>query len=109
MLTEQRHRLPPMFQKNEVLFGHDGTPGLIALEVTGDKVTIFSRDGESSRSQTVPFQGFLFMGGGAGRARWKGEAKIEPLAGKGAFNHLVLFPDLKHLDDARLYLQKKTG
>jgi DNA polymerase I len=109
MLTEQRHRLPPMFQKNEVLFGHDGTPGLIAFEVTGDSVTIFSRDGESSRSQTAPFQAFLLMAGDDGLAGWKGEAKIERLAGQGAFNRLVLFPDLKQLDDARFYLQKKTG
>jgi DNA polymerase, archaea type len=109
MLTEQRHRLPPMFQKNEVLFGHDGTPGLIAFEITGDKVTIFSRDGESGRSQTVPFQPFLLMAGDEGLAGWKGEAKIECLGGQGAFNRLVLFPDLKQFDDARLYLQKKTG
>ena len=50
-----------MFQKNEVLFGHDGTPGLIAFEVTGDTVTIFSRDGVTTRSQTVPFQPLLLM------------------------------------------------
>ena len=109
MLTEQRHRLPPTFQKNEVLFGHDGKPGLIAIEATGDKITIFSRDGESSRLQTEPFQAFLLMAGDDGLAGWRGEAKIERLAGQGAFNRLVLFPDLKQLDDARLYLQKKTG
>src|SRR5919109_796899 len=109
MLTEQRHRLPPMFQKNEVLFGHDGKPGLMAIEATGDKITIFFRDGESSRLQTEPFQAFLLMAGDDGLAGWRGEAKIERLAGQGAFNRLVLFPDLKQLDDARLYLQKKTG
>jgi DNA polymerase elongation subunit (family B) len=98
-----------MFQKNEVLFGHDGTPGLIAFEVTGDTVTIFSRDGATTRSQTVPFQPLLLMAGDDGLAGWKGEAKIEPLAGEGAFNRLALFPDLKQLDDARFYLQKKTG
>jgi DNA polymerase, archaea type len=98
-----------MFQKNEVLFGHDCTPGLIAFEVTGDKVTIFTRDDESSRSQTAPFQPFLLMAGDDGLAGWKGEAKIERLAGQGAFNRLALFPDLKQFDDARLYLQKKSG
>jgi hypothetical protein len=58
-MTEQTHRLPPMFQANEVLFGHDGTPGLVAFEVQGDRVTIFSRDGDATLSQTVPFQPFL--------------------------------------------------
>ena len=58
-MTEQTHRLPPLFQTNEVLFGHDGTPGLIAFEIQGDKVTIFSRACDTTRSQTVPFQPFL--------------------------------------------------
>src|SRR6266508_3768996 len=108
-MTEQTHRLPPIFQKNEVLFGHDGVPGLIAFEVQGDKVTIVSRAGNATRSQIVPFQPFLLAAGDDALAGWKGEAKIEPLAGQGAFNCLVLFPDLQQLDDARYYLQKKTG
>jgi DNA polymerase I len=108
-MTEQRYRLPPMFQKNEVLFGHDGTPGLIAFEVNADKIAIFARDGDCTRSKTMPFQPFLLMAGDDGLAGWIGEAKIEPLAGPGTFNRLVLFPDVKQLDDARFYLQKKTG
>jgi len=98
-----------MFQKNEVLFGHDGTPGLIAFEVNADKIAIFARDGDCTRSKTMPFQPFLLMAGDDGLAGWMGEAKIEPLAGPGTFNRLVLFPDVKQLDDARFYLQKKTG
>ena len=40
--------LPPLFQENEVLFGHDATPGLIAFEIDGDnKVKIFRRDGDA--------------------------------------------------------------
>jgi len=58
-MTEQTHRLPPLFQTNEVLFGHDSTPGLVAFEVQRDKVTIFSRDGDATLSQTVPFEPFL--------------------------------------------------
>jgi hypothetical protein len=58
-MSEQTHRLPPLYQTNEVLSGHDGTPGLIAFEIQGDKVTIFSRACDTTRSQTVPFQPFL--------------------------------------------------
>ena len=109
-MSEQKQHLPPLFQKNEVLFGHDGTPGLIAFEIDGaDKVTIFSRDGDAIRAETVPFQPLLLMAGDDGLKGWQGDAKIEPLAGNGAFNHLALFADLKQLDDARSYLQKKTG
>src|SRR5574341_1906115 len=53
IMKEQRHRLPPLFQKNEVLFGHDGAPGLIAFEIDGDDaVKVFSRDGGALRSET---------------------------------------------------------
>ena len=63
-MSEQKQHLPPLFQKNEVLFGHDGAPGLIAFEIDGaDKVTIFSRDGDVIRSETVPFQPLLLMAG----------------------------------------------
>ena len=109
-MSEQKQHLPPLFQKNEVLFGHDGAPGLIAFEIDGaDKVTIFSRDGDAIRTETEPFQPLLLMAGDDGLKGWQGDAKIEPLAGNGAFNHLALFADLKQLDDARSYLQKKTG
>ena len=109
-MSEQKQHLPPLFQKNEVLFGHDGTAGLIAFEIDGaDKVTIFSRDGEAIRTESAPFQPLLLMAGDDGRKGWQGDAKIEPLAGSGAFNHLALFADLKQLDDARSYLQRKTG
>jgi DNA polymerase elongation subunit (family B) len=107
---DHRHHLPPLFQKNEVLFGHDGTPGLIAFEVDGDDaVKIFSRDGGALRSERVPFQPMILVAGDEPLKGWKGDAKIERLAGSGAFNRLVLFANLKQLDDARSYLQKNTG
>jgi DNA polymerase elongation subunit (family B) len=102
--------LPPLFQKNEILFGRDGAPGLIACEVEGDdKVRIFSREGGQSLSERVQFEPFLLLEGEDGLKGWKGEAKIESLAGGGPFNRLALFPDLKQLEDAKTHLQKKTG
>ncbi len=109
-MNEQKHQLPPVFQKNEILFGHDSTAGLIAFEVEGaDKVKIFSREGAEPRTEIQPFEPFLLLEGEADLKGWKGEAKIETLSGKGAFDRLALFPDLKQLDDARSHLQKKTG
>jgi len=109
-MNEQQRQLPPVFQKNEVLFGHDNTAGLIAFEVEGaDKVKIFSRDGAATRTENQPLGPFLLLEGEAGLKGWKGEAKIETLSGKGAFNRLALFPDLNQLEDARSHLQKQTG
>ena len=109
-MTAQRQPLPPLFQKNEVLFGHDGTPALIAFEIEGtNQVRIFSRDGGQYRAASAPFEPFLLLENEAGLKGWQGEARIETLSGDGAFNRLALFPDLKQLEDARSHLQKQSG
>jgi DNA polymerase, archaea type len=109
-MKEHKHHLPPLFQKNEVLFGHDGTPGLIAVEPDGnDKIKLFSRDGDTTVVESVPFQPIMLLQGAEPLSGWTGEANIETLAGAGAFNRLALFPNLQQLDDAKSYLQKKTG
>jgi DNA polymerase elongation subunit (family B) len=107
---EQKQPLLPLFQKNEVLFGHDGTPRLIGCEIAGDdSVTVFTRDGDKVSTENVRFEPLMLLEGDEPLAGWKGEAKIEKLAGTGAFNRLALFPNLKQLDDAKAHLQKKTG
>ncbi len=105
-----RPLLPPLFQKNEVLFGHDGAPALIAFEIENDdQMRIYARDDGATRSETVPFQPLLFLAGDDPLKGWQGEAQIERLAGNGAFNRLALFPGLRELDDAKTFLQKATG
>jgi DNA polymerase elongation subunit (family B) len=107
---DQKHRSLPLFQENEVLFGHDRAPGLIACEIAGDdQVKIFSRQGAVTTVETVPFRPLMLLEGDAPLKGWKGEAKVEKLAGSGAFNRLALFTDLKQLEDAKGYLQKSTG
>src|SRR6266576_1125691 len=109
MKTSQ-HPLPPLFQKNEVLFGHAGAPGLIAVEIDGDdKVKIFSREGDVTSSETVPFEPFMLLAGDDGMKGWQGESEIEVLDGGGAFNRLAVFPNQKQLEDAKSHLQRKTG
>jgi hypothetical protein len=89
-MNEPRRHLPPLFQKNEVLFGHDATPGLIACEIDGDdKVKIFRRDGDATLVETAPFQPLMLLAGDDGLKGWQGETQIEPLAGSGAFNRLA--------------------
>ena len=106
----ERHHLPPLFQKNEVLFGHDAAPGLIACEIAGDdSVKLFSRDGDGTKIAVVAFEPLMLLEGDEPLAGWRGEVKIEKLAGSGAFNRLALFPNLKQLDDAKSHLQNKTG
>ncbi|MFQ5683580.1 MAG: DNA polymerase domain-containing protein [Candidatus Binatia bacterium] len=99
----------PLFQKNEVLFGHDGTSGLVGFEVEGlDKIRIFRRRGDLIVSATESFHPFLLLEGDGWLKGWRGEATVQPLEGSGLFNRLVVFPDLKQLEEAKSHLQKTT-
>ena len=110
LMSPTPEHLIPIFQTNEVLFGHDGTPGLIAFEIEGtDKVRIFRREDGKTVSDTVPFRPFMLLVGDSALKDWKGEAELEKLTGGGDFNTLALFPSLNQLEQAKFYLQKKTG
>ena len=109
-VKEQNDQSHPPFHKNELLFGHDSTPALIGFEVEGlDSIRIFYRQGTLTLSESVPFRPFLLLEGEKWLKGWKGEVEIEPLMGSGAFNRLAFFPNLKQLDEAKSYLQKKSG
>src|SRR3989338_7589924 len=108
MIPDLMAQLP--FHKNELLFGHDSTPSLIACEIEGlDRVRIFRRQGDLTLSESAPFQPFLLLEDDGWLKEWKGDADLKPLAGSGAFRHLALFSDLKQLEEAKTYLQKKSG
>ncbi|MGH7773801.1 MAG: DNA polymerase domain-containing protein [Candidatus Binatia bacterium] len=98
------------FQQNEVLFGHDSASALIAFEIEGlDKIRIFYRQGNLTLSELDRFRPFLLLEGDGCLKGWKGEVEVEPLEGSGAFNRLAFFPNLKQFDEAKSYLQKKSG
>ena len=107
---EHRDQTHPLFHQNEVLFGHDSTSGLIAFEIEGiDRIRIFYRQGNLTLSESVPFRPFLLLEGEGWLKGWKGEMEVESLEGSGAFSRLAFFPDLKQLEGAKSYLQKKSG
>src|SRR4029434_1682600 len=109
-MVHAREHLTPIFQQNEVLFGHDSTPGIVAFEIDGmDKVKIFRRQDGNTETDTVPFHPFMLLEGDDALKDGKGAASLQKLDGRGAFNHLALFPDLKQLEQAKFHLQKKTG
>ncbi|MFQ5903532.1 MAG: DNA polymerase II, partial [Candidatus Binatia bacterium] len=107
---EHRDQIHLLFHQNEVLFGHDSTPGLIAFEMEGlNRIRIFYRQENLTLSESVPFRPFLLLEDEGWLKGWKGEVEIEPLARSGAFNRLAFFLDLKQLEEAKSYLQKKSG
>jgi DNA polymerase elongation subunit (family B) len=99
----------PFFQ-NEILFGHDPTPGVVAAELeAGDKIRLYFREGDTVSSRTDSFRPFMLLAGEDSLAGWDGDVATETLSGDGAFNRLAVFPSVDALDKARDYLQKKSG
>jgi DNA polymerase, archaea type len=108
-MVQAREHLTPIFQRNEVLFGHDSAPGLIAFEIEGtDKVKIFRRRDGKTESDTGPFRPFMLLAGDGALKGWRGEAELQKLEGQGAFNYLALFADLNQLEQAKLHIQNKS-
>ena len=110
MMLDAEYPLLPQFQENEVLFGRDRSPALIAFEIEGgDKVRVFTQAGNQTCSATESFQPFLLLAGEKWLKGWRGDGQIQTLSGSGALNRLVRFPNLKQLEDAKTFLQKKSG
>ena len=110
LMAQKREHLTPIFQQNEILFGHDSTPGLIAFEVVGNnKAKIFRRQDGRIETELAPFRPFMLLEGEGALKDWKGEAELQKLDGQGALNRLALFPDLNQLEHARFHAQKKSG
>src|SRR5262249_61839472 len=109
-MVHAREDLTPIFQQNEVLFGHDSTPGIIAFEIDSiDKIKIFLRQDGNTETETVSFRPLMLLEGDGALKGWKGAAEVQKLDGRGTFNHLDLFSELNLLELAKLDLQKTTG
>lgn len=93
-----------------VLFGRDATPSVTAVELEGNRhVRVYVREASSVSSTVVPFEPFLWLASEDRLAGWKGECRIEPLAGTHRFRRLAFFPDVDSLESARARLLRKSG
>lgn len=99
------------FYENQVLFGHDPTPRLVAFELEGeDKVRIFRREEEGGiSSELQPFTPFALLASQDLLKGWKKECRIEGLGGSGFFRYLVTFPGLKSFLKAKDHFRKITN
>ena len=99
----------------QILFGRDATPSVTAVEMEGPRqVRIYAREpspdsSTTVSSTTVPFEPFFWLTSEDRLAGWKGECRIEPLAGTHRFRRLAFFPDLDSLESARAWLLRKSG
>jgi DNA polymerase elongation subunit (family B) len=98
------------FEGNEVLFGVDGTEGIVAVEPMGeDRMRLFLRRHGKPESQADHFTPFLLLTEKDPLKGFKGPFRTEPLSPGNDYRLLVLFQKWADCRKAVTYLQKRTG
>ncbi len=101
---------PLAFHENAVLFGHDATPGIVAVETEGgDRVRVYRKVGGHLTSEVHPFTSFLLVESPDLLAGLPVGGDVEALKGEAAFRYLVRFSAWADLLAARAHLQQVTG
>jgi DNA polymerase elongation subunit (family B) len=98
------------FADDKALFGHDDTPGIVAMELEGDdRIRVFRREGERLLSETQPFHPFLVVSDPALPESTKCTHTITPLKGSGGYRYQVVFDSWREADRVRKVIAKKAG
>ena len=76
-----------------LLFGHDRTPGIVAVELDGDgrSVRVYRREGDQVRVHTEPFAPFALVGDPALLDEAAGVTSVTRLGGRGALAWIARF------------------
>jgi DNA polymerase elongation subunit (family B) len=103
--------VPPVFQQNAVLFGHDPTPRLVAFELEGDdRIRLYARTPDGALvSSLEPFRPFLLLASTDLLAAWGGRYEAEALAGDATYRILAFFPGWSDFQRARAHLTRTAG
>jgi DNA polymerase elongation subunit (family B) len=95
---------------NEVLFGADPRPGILAVELLGDRTAeLFVRTPGGVERISQPFQPCLWIGSRALLKGYRGEVEVESLAGAGELRFLVTVPGGRELEGLRRHLRQASG
>ena len=98
------------FEQNEILFGEDPTPGIVAVEsVSSNTMRLFLRQSGQLAQRDEIFTPFMLIEEARLLQDFKEPYRVEPLASSNAFKFLVLFEHWGVLEKARDHLRKITG
>ncbi len=96
--------------RDEVLFGADATPGIVAVEpISSNTMRLFRRRAEGLVQEDEAFRPFLLLEEEALLKGFKKPFMSHPLGSSSAFQFLVLFEDWGDCESARDHLRKTTG
>jgi DNA polymerase elongation subunit (family B) len=98
------------FAKNNILFGYDETPGIVAMEVERDEgIRVFRKEGGRLLSELQPFEPFFLL---SNRSLLDGidcSPAVKTLKGSGHYRYQVSFGSWREMDRVRKAISKKAG
>lgn len=98
------------FTENEILFGYDSEPFIVAVEFSGEcSVEIFSRKDGRISSRKVLFEPFILLEKEDYLAGLDEKCDVKALEGENFFQYLASFKTWASLVRAKQRLQKATG
>ncbi len=98
------------FEGNEVLFGGDGTEGIVAVEPVGEhRMRLFLREKGELGFRDDPFTPFLLVTEDKLLRGFKKPLRVEPLSPGNDYRFLALFEGWADCRKAVAHLQKRTG
>lgn len=101
------------FYQNKILFGHDDTKNIVAVEVDDksdpSKVTVFIRNNGKVESFTEEFQPFVIVKSLNYLIGFKLPYSHRELSGRRDFKHIVFVPNMATLKKLLAYLKSVTG
>lgn len=81
------------FENNQMLFGADPTPGIVAAELAGRFIRLFIRDPRGVRFMDEPFHPFILLATPDLLHGFSGGHSMGSLGGDAGYRHLAVFPD----------------
>jgi DNA polymerase I len=98
------------FAKNDILFGRDEKPGIVAMELEGDgAIRVYRKEGKRLLSETQPFHPFLLLTDTSVLKGIKCSPEVKRLQGSGDYRYQVSFGSWAEMDRARRVISKKAG
>ncbi len=96
--------------KNKILFGHDSTPFITAVEHDGnDSIEIFFRKGNEVTSKIETFRPFIFLEDTKYVNGWSGTYEAKMLKGSAYYKYLTFLNNWTDLQHLMKHLKKTTG
>ena len=101
-------------EQNPILFGHDPTPSIVAVEIhEGRKAQLYRREGDRIEKIVSAFTPFLLLEDlrllKSASGGWEGEHEARALKGEAYYRNLVAVPSWKDLQSLIKFLSKTTG